>query len=82
MPLSRHSSPPAAAVPSQAESCRSFPGSIYPRCGKSGRHNTLLLEGFEEPFCGLQIGGVETLAEPGVDRLKARHCVGATVLVA
>ena len=32
MPLSRHSSPPAATVSSQAESCRSFPGSICPRC--------------------------------------------------
>ena len=32
MPHSRHSSPPAATVLFQAESRRSFPGSICPRC--------------------------------------------------
>ena len=41
-----------------------------------------LLEGIEKSFCRFEIGGVETLGEPAVDRPQERRGISGTALIA
>ena len=66
----------------RVDSCPSLQRGRTTRLRRKRTPRRPLLESIEKSLCRLEVGRVEALGEPVVDRLEERHRVGGTALIA